>query len=191
MTKKGLMLSGNFYHANDSKLSSERLRIRKLTKKYNSLSPQQISRKDRLLNKMLGKRGKNCVIHPPFYCDYGYNIEVGENFFANYNCIMLDVNSIVIGDNVMLGPGVIITTAGHPIHPDDRKSGYEYGLKISVGNNVWIGANAILNPGISIGDNVVIGSGSVVVNDLPANTVCVGNPAHIVKRITDDMKQCT
>lgn len=191
MTQKELMLSENFYHANDVELAAERLRVRKLTKKYNALSPSKINRKNHLLYKILGKRGENCIIHPPFYCDYGYNIEIGENFFANYNCIMLDVNKIVIGDNVMLGPRVTISTAGHPIHPNDRKRGYEYGKKISIGNNVWIGANVVLNPGISIGNNVVIGSGSVVISNLPANTVCVGNPAHVVKKITEDLRQFT
>ena len=191
MTQKELMLCEKFYHADDNTLSAERLRVRKLIQKYNALSPTKVKQKNHLLNKILGKRGEKCVIHPPFYCDYGYNIEVGENFFANYNCIMLDVNKISIGVNVMLGPGVIITTAGHPIHPDDRKTGCEYGKKISIGNNVWIGANAILNPGITVGDNVVIGSGSVVVCDLPDNVVCVGNPAHVVKEISQNHRQLT
>lgn len=189
MTQKELMLSGAYYRADDSELSTERLQLRKYIKKYNSSPPAKIRKRDKLLYKILGKRGKKCIIHPPFYCDYGYNIEVGENFFANYNCVLLDVNRIIIGDNVMLAPGVIITTAGHPIHPEDRNSGQEYGHQITIGNNVWIGANAIINPGVTIGNNVVIGAGSVVIDDVPNDVVCVGTPSHVVKQITDECRQ--
>lgn len=189
MIQKKRMLSGHPYKADDPLLSKERIRARKLAKKYNASSPSKIRKKTKLLHKMLGKCGDKCVIHPPFYCDYGYNIEVGENFFANYNCILLDINKITIGNNVMLAPGVIITTAGHPIHSGARNSGWEYGKPIRIGNNVWIGTNAVINPGVSIGNNVVIGSGSIVVHNIPDNVVCVGNPSRIVKRITEDDKQ--
>lgn len=189
MNQKELMLGGYPYRADDPLLSRERMRLRKLIRKYNRSSPSEIKKRTKLLYKILGKRGNKCVIHPPFYCDYGYNIEVDDNFFANYNCILLDVNKIVIGKNVMLAPGVIITTAGHPIHPTARNSGLEYGKAIKIGNNVWIGANVVINPGVTIGDNVVIGSGSVVIHDIPDNVVCVGNPIQIVKKITESDKQ--
>lgn len=189
MIQKELMLGGYPYQANNSLLSNERMKLRKLIKKYNNSWPSEIKKRTKLLYRILGRRGNKCIIHPPFYCDYGYNIEVGENFFANYNCILLDVNKIIIGENVMLGPGVIITTAGHPIHPEARNSGLEYGKIIKIGNNVWIGANAVINPGVIVGNNAVIGSGSVVINDIPDNVVCVGNPARVVRKITDDDKQ--
>lgn len=189
MIQKERMLAGYPYRPDDQLLSRERMRVRKLTKKYNASSPSKTRARINLLHKILGKCGKKCVIHPPFYCDYGYNIEVGENFFANYNCILLDVNKITIGKNVMLAPNVIITTAGHPIHPEARNSGWEYGKPIRIGNNVWIGTNVVINPGVSIGNNVVIGSGSTVIKDIPDNVVCAGNPSKIIKKITEDDKQ--
>lgn len=189
MTQKELMLCGYPYRADDVLLSKERMRVRRLTKKYNQSSPTSLKKRTKLLFKILGKRGDKCIIHPPFYCDYGYNIQVGENFFANYNCTMLDVNKIIIGKNVMLAPGVIITTAGHPIHPDIRNSGLEYGKPIEIGDNVWIGANAVINPDVTIGNNVVVGSGSVVTSDIPSNVVCAGNPARIIRKITESDKQ--
>lgn len=189
MNQKERMLGGYPYQADDKLLSRERIRVRKLIKKYNASSPSEIRKRTNLLHKILGKQGEKCVIHPPFYCDYGYNIEVGENFFANYNCILLDINKITIGKNVMLAPSVIVTTAGHPIHSEARNSGWEYGKPIKIGNNVWIGTNVVINPGVSIGNNVVIGSGSIVIQDIPDNVVCVGNPAKIIKRITEDDKQ--
>lgn len=189
MIQKERMLGGYPYRADDQLLSSERTKVRKLIKKYNASLPSKIRKRTNLLNKILGKCGNKCIIHPPFYCDYGYNIEVGENFFANYNCILLDINKITIGKNVMLAPNVIITTAGHPIHFEARNSGWEYGKPIKIGNNVWIGTNVVINPGVSIGNNVVVGSGSVVTQDIPDNVVCVGNPSKIIKRITEDDKQ--
>lgn len=189
MMQKQRMLNGYPYQANDLLLSKERLKVRKLIKKYNDSSPSEIRKRTKLLYKILGARGNKCIIHPPFYCDYGYNIEVGENFFANYNCILLDVNRIIIGKNVMLAPNVIVTTAGHPIHPESRNSGFEYGKPIKIGNNVWLGANVVVNPGVSIGNNVVIGSGSIITHDIPDNVVCVGNPIHIVREITEYDKQ--
>ena len=121
----------------------------------------------------------------PFHCDYGYNIEAGNNFYANYNLTILDVGKVVIGENVMVAPNVSIYTAGHPIHPDSRNSGYEYGIGVTIGNNVWIGGNTVINPGVHIGDNVVVGSGSVVTKDIPANAIAAGNPCKVLRFITD------
>ena len=121
----------------------------------------------------------------PFLCDYGSNIEVGDNFFANYNLIVLDVGKVTIGNNVMIAPNVSIYTAGHPIHPDSRNSGYEYGIDISIGDNVWIGGNVCILPGVHIGNNVVIGAGSVVTKDIPDDSIAAGNPCRLVRTITD------
>lgn len=124
-------------------------------------------------------------INPPFYCDYGNHIQVGKNFFANYNCTILDVAKVTFGDNCMLAPNVAIYTAGHPLHPDSRNSMYEYGIEVNIGNNVWIGGNTVILPGVSIGDCCVVGAGSVVTKDIPAWSVAAGNPAKIIRKITD------
>lgn len=125
-------------------------------------------------------------IETPFRCDYGSNITVGNNFYANFNCTILDVGKVVIGENVMFAPNVSLYTAGHPVHPDSRNSGYEYGIAITIGNNVWIGGNVIVNPGVTIGNNVVIGAGSVVTKDIPDNVIAVGSPCRIVREITEE-----
>ena len=125
-------------------------------------------------------------IEAPFHCDYGYNIEVGENFFANYNLTVLDVGKVRIGKNAQIAPNVSIYTAGHPIHPESRNSGYEYGIDVTIGDNVWIGGNVCIMPGVTVGDNVVIGAGSVVTKDIPDSVIAVGNPCRVVRAITDD-----
>jgi acetyltransferase-like isoleucine patch superfamily enzyme len=135
------------------------------------------------------KHGKSIYIEPPFRCDYGKHIEIGDNFYANSGCIIIDVATVKIGDNVMLGPNVAIITAGHPIHYAVRNTKYEYGIPITIGNNVWIGANVVILPGANIGDNTVIGAGSVVTKDIPSNVVAVGNPCKPIKIIKDEDKQ--
>ncbi len=119
----------------------------------------------------------------PFYCDYGYNIEVGDNFYANFGCVILDVNRVTIGDNVLLAPNVQIYTAGHPVDPEKRLTGKEYGKPVFIGNNVWIGGGVIICPGVKIGDNVTIGAGSVITRDIPNNTIAVGNPCKVIKSV--------
>lgn len=141
---------------------------------------------DELIRDILGKSGIGIHIEVPFHCDYGKNIEVGNNFFANYNCIILDCGKVIIGNNVLFAPNVSLYTAGHPIHPDSRNSGYEYGISISIGNNVWLGGNVVVNPGVHIGNNVVIGSGSVVTKDIPDNVIAVGNPCKVIREITEE-----
>ena len=126
---------------------------------------------------------------PPFYCDYGSHIEVGENFFANYNCTILDVAPVKIGDNVLFGPNVSLYTAGHPLHPVSRNSAYEYGISITIGDNVWLGGNVVVTPGVHIGNNVVIGAGSVVTKDIPDNMVAAGNPCRVIREITEEDKK--
>jgi acetyltransferase-like isoleucine patch superfamily enzyme len=139
-----------------------------------------------LIRDILGRAGVGVHIKAPFYCDYGKNIEVGDYFYANYNCVILDVGKVIIGNNVKFGPNVSLYTAGHPIHPDSRNSGYEYGIGITIGDNVWIGGSVVVNPGVRIGNNVVVGSGSVVTKDIPDNVVAVGNPCKVIREITEE-----
>lgn len=139
-----------------------------------------------MLKQILGKTGENIWIEAPFHSDYGWNIEVGENLFANYNLIILDVAKVTIGKNVQIAPNVSIYTAGHPIHPDTRNTGYEYGIPITIGDNVWIGGNVVILPGVTIGDNVVIGAGSVVSKDIEDNKIVIGNPCKVVREITEE-----
>lgn len=132
---------------------------------------------------------KQLTVEQPFHCDYGSNIEVGENFFANYNLTILDVAKVVIGSNVQIAPNVSIYTAGHPLDPEARNSGYEYGIGITIGDNVRIGGNTVINPGVHIGSNVVIGSGSVVTKDIPDNAIAVGNPCRVLRYLTEEDKK--
>ena len=162
---------------------------KKLLYEYNHLSPEKWDQETILLKKILGKTGTRLKIEQPFHCDYGKHIEVGENFYANYNLIILDVAKVKIGDNVLCAPNVGIYTAGHPIHHEPRNLGWEYGFSITIGNNVWIGANAIILPGVTIGDNVVVGAGSVVTKDIPNDCIVTGNPAKVLRKITDEDKK--
>lgn len=152
---------------------------------YNNLPPEQQDARAELLRTILGKAGSNAWIEAPFYCDYGVNIEVGDNFFANYNLTILDVGKVTVGNNVLIAPNVSIYTAGHPLHPDSRNSGYEYGIDISIGDNVWIGGNVCILPGVHIGNNVVIGAGSVVTKDIPDDYIAAGNPCALIRTITE------
>lgn len=141
-----------------------------------------------IVKRLFGK-SDGAFVNPPFYCDYGKNIEVGKNFFANYNCMIIDVARVTIGENCMMAPNVAIYTAGHPIHPAARNSAYEYGIEVTIGDNVWLGGNTVVVPGVHIGSNVVIGAGSVVTKDIPDWSVAVGNPCRVVKKITEEDKQ--
>ena len=185
MNQKERMLANLPYKAWLDGLSEERTENAKRIYEYNNLSPERWNERPALLKKILGKTGESINIQPPFRCDYGYNIEVGENFFANYNLIVLDVGKVRIGNNVQIAPNVAIYTAGHPIHPDSRNSGYEYGIDIEIGDNVWIGGNTCIMPGVKIGKNVVIGGGSVVTKDIPDNMIAVGNPCKVIREITE------
>ena len=186
MNQKERMLAGLPYKAWMDGLSQERLENKKKIFAFNHLEPDKIEEKEKLLKEILGKTGKYVNIEAPFHCDYGYNIEVGENFFANYNFTVLDVGKVRIGANAQIAPNVSIYTAGHPIHPDSRNSGYEYGISVTVGDNVWIGGNACIMPGVTIGNNVVIGAGSVVTKDVPDNVIAAGNPCKIIRTITEE-----
>lgn len=189
MNHKERMLAGLPYKAWKDGLPEEQMENKKRIYEYNLCPPDQTEKIDRLIRAILGKAGKNISFLAPFHCDYGKNIKVGNNFYANYNCIILDVGPVIIGDNVMFGPNVSLLTAGHPVHPVSRNSGYEYGLGITIGNNVWIGGHTVVNPGLSIGDNAVIGSGSVVTKNIPENVVAAGNPCKILREITEADKK--
>ena len=185
MTQKERMLSELPYKAWMDGLSEERASAKRLVYEYNSLHPDENERRDRLIRELIGTCGKEIYIEAPFRCDYGSNIEVGENFYSNYNLTILDVGKVKIGSNVMFAPNVSIYTAGHPLHPSSRNSGYEYGISITIGDNVWVGGNVVINPGVHIGNNAVIGSGSVVTKDIPDNALAAGNPCRVIRMISE------
>lgn len=189
MKEKEKMLDGKAYLSFGEELFSERQFAKELVFEFNNLRPSEIEKRNEILKKLLGKTGESFFIEPPFRCDYGYNLTIGENFYSNYNFTVLDCGKVTIGDNVMIAPNVSLFTAGHPIHFEPRNLGVEYALPINIGNNVWIGGGVIVNPNITIGDNVVIGSGSVVTKDIPSNYVAVGNPCKLVRQITSEDKE--
>lgn len=192
MTEKEKMLQQKMYDANyNPELHAERNKAKDLCFDYNHLRPSDEERQRKILQQLLGKTGQNFCITAPFWCDYGYNIELGENFYANHNLVILDCAKVKFGDNVFVAPNCGFHTAGHPIDFERRNQGLEYAYSITVGNNVWIGAGVQVMPGVTIGDNVVIGGGSVVVKDIPSNSVAVGNPCKVIRPITDeDKKTC-
>lgn len=183
MTEKDKMLRGELYNANDSELVSEREACKRRCYNYNDLRSSHKTGKRELLQKLLGKCGNTLTLEPTIWFDYGYNIEVGENFYANHNLVILDAAKVTFGDNVFIAPNCGFYTATHPIDAPTRNQGLEYALPITVGNNVWIGAGVTVLPGVAIGDNCVIGAGSVVVKSIPANTVAVGNPCRVIKQL--------
>lgn len=192
MTEKEKMVSQKLYDANyNADILAERSRAKDLCWQYNQLRPSDEEGHQKILRELLGKTGASAIITPPFWCDYGYNIELGENFYSNHNLVILDGARVTFGDNVFVAPDCGFHTAGHPIDAERRNQGLEYAYPITVGSNVWIGAGVQVMPGVTIGDNVVIGGGSVVVKDIPSNSVAVGNPCHVIRPITDeDKKTC-
>ncbi len=185
MTEKEKMLNEDLYDAADKELSELSTKARMLYWKYNQTSPLEQNEREQLLKELLGGFGKKLEILPPFYCDYGFNISIGDNVFMNMNCCILDVVPVVIGDNVMFGPNVQIYTATHPINPNKRIEGLESGKIIIIEDNVWIGGGAIVCPGVKIGKGSVIAAGAVVVKDVPENVFVGGNPAKIIKKELD------
>lgn len=177
------MMNGELYNAADQQLLSERKNARRLTRLFNESLEIDDNKRTELIKELFGSTGENFFIEPTFRCDYGYNIHVGENFYANFDCVFLDVCEIRIGDNCFIAPGVHIYTATHPLNANERISGAEYGVPVYIGDNVWIGGRAIINPGVKIGNNVVIASGAVVTKEVPDNVVVGGNPAKIIKNL--------
>lgn len=172
----------------DKEILEEQKICRKKLQKLNFIDRSDFDEIQKIVHDLLGK-SENAFINPPFYCDYGKNIEVGKNFYANYNCTILDVAKVIIGDNCFMAPNVAIYTAGHPIHPISRNSLYEYGKEITIGDNVWLGGNTVICPGVHIGNNVVIGAGSVVTKDIPDWSFAAGNPCCVLRKITEDDKR--
>lgn len=184
MEEKEKMLAGELYNANyDEKLIKDRYTAKDICYQYNNLKPSDLEGKENLIKKLFAKTGNQITVEQNFWCDYGYNIYVGENFYANHNCVILDCAKVEFGDNVFIAPNCSFYTAGHPIDVELRNKGLEYAKPIKIGNNVWIGGNVIVLPGVTIGDNVTIGAGSVVTKDIPANVVAVGNPCRVIKEI--------
>ena len=187
MTEKEKMLTGMIYDANnDPPLIAERLKCKELCRDYNDLRPSETGPREALLRRMLGETKDGLLIEQPFYCDYGYNIRVGNNFYANFNLVILDEAQVTFGDNVFIAPNCGFYTAGHSIDAVERNKGLEYARPISVGNNVWIGAGVSVLPGVTIGDNCVIGAGSVVIRDIPSDSIAVGNPCKVIKTIKNE-----
>jgi maltose O-acetyltransferase len=172
----------------DTKVVEEMKKCRKLIQKLNHTDWTDFDALANITKELLGK-SDNAILTPPFFCDYGSHIEVGKNFSTNYNCTILDVAKVKFGDNCMLAPNVAIYTAGHPVYPSTRNSGYEYGKEITIGDNVWIGGSTVVCPGITIGSNVVIGAGSVVTKDIPDWCIAAGNPCKVIRKITADDKK--
>jgi len=179
-TEKEKMLAGELYIAEDPTLRAEREHALALLHRYNS-TPWQQTTHHALLAQLLGTCGNGSVIKPPFFCDYGFNISLGRGVFLNYNCVLLDVNPITIGDQTQIGPAVQIYTADHPRTPEARRASLESGRPVRIGANVWIGGGAIILPGITIGDDAIIGAGSVVTRDVPAGATVAGNPARALR----------
>lgn len=184
MTEKDKAKVGMLYDANyDKALIDERDRCKNICHIYNNLPPSQLKERFEVLRSLLGSTGKTFQIEQPFYCDYGYNISIGENFFANMNCVILDGAKVTFGDNVFVAPNCGFYTAGHPLDIARRNKGLEYAYPITVGNNVWIGANVAVLPGVTIGDGAVIAAGSVVTGNIPAGVLAAGNPCRVIKKI--------
>ena len=188
MTEKELMLSEQLYIANDAELAKDNAKARKLTRLINMATEEQADYRLQLFRELFGSIGNKFWVEPPFRTDYGCNTYIGDNFYANYDCIFIDVAKIVIGNNVFLGPRVCLYTAGHPIDAEIRNEQLEYGKNIKIGNDVWIGGNTVINPGVTIGDNVVIGSGSVVTKDIPSGVIAAGVPCRVIRKITEEDK---
>ncbi|KRM54992.1 sugar O-acetyltransferase [Lacticaseibacillus sharpeae] len=183
---KTRMLHGKLYRADDPQLRTMHRHAQQLLYLYNQTAPEDDSARAKLLAQILNVPATDAHFEPPMRMDYGVNVQVGKNFYANFDSILLDVAPITIGDNVMFGPRVGIYTAGHPLSPTVRNDGLEYGHPITIGNNVWLGGNVTVCPGVTIGDDVVIGAGAVVTRDIPSGVIAAGVPATPIRPITED-----
>ncbi|MDE6313619.1 MAG: sugar O-acetyltransferase [Lachnospiraceae bacterium] len=190
MTEKKKMQAGVLYDANyDQELLKERTACKDLCHKFNQLLPSQSKEQQELMKQILGKTKGNFFITAPFWCDYGYNIDIGENFYVNHNCVILDCAKVTFGDNVFIAPDCGFHTAGHPLDVEQRNQGLEYAYPITVGDNVWIGAGVHVLPGVSIGSGSVIGAGSLVNRDIPEGVLAAGNPCKVIRKLTEEDKK--
>jgi maltose O-acetyltransferase len=179
-SEKDRMLAGELYTAaNCPELAADNARANDWINRYNASLTASFEERHAMLTELFASVGEGAVIRPPFYCDYGYNISLGRGVFLNFNCIILDVVEVTIGDPTQIGPGVQILTPNHPRDPEQRRSGLEFGRPIHIGSNIWIGGGALIMPGVTIGDNAIIGAGSVVTRDVPAGATAFGNPARV------------
>lgn len=185
MTERERMLSGQLYDAGDETLTAARDRAKRLTWRYHQLDPTDWDSRTQILQELLGHLGEDSWIEPPFRCDYGTQISIGDHFFANYDCIFLDVAPITIGNRVMFGPRVCLYTAGHPLDAATRNTGLEFGKPIAIGDDVWLGGNVVVLPGVTIGAGTVVAAGSVVRRDLPPHVLAAGNPCQVLRPITE------
>jgi len=188
-TEKEKMLAGELYDASDPCIQAGHMQALRWMGRYNAAASSPAFERHKLLREMLGEVGEGVVIRPPFYFDYGYNIRIGAGVFLNFNCVILDVVEVTIGDKTQIGPGVQILAADHPRDPAVRASGLEFGQPVRIGKNVWIGAGAIILPGVTVDDDAVIGAGSVVTRDVPAGATVIGNPAQLRAPSPDDVRR--
>lgn len=188
MSNKEKMLTGEYYISWDEELTLEREKAKDLLFEFNNIRPSLRGKRETIIHKLFGKVGKNCWIESPFNCDYGYNITVGDNFYTNTNCCILDCAKVTIGNNVWIGPNVGIYTPNHAFDSKERTDGYEKSLPIEIGDNVWIGGGVTIIGGVKIGANSIIGAGSVVTKNIPAGVIAAGNPAKVIREITANDK---
>lgn len=182
MTELEKMISGELYYAGDEQLYIKRLKCKDMCARFNSLKPSEEDKRIELINNIVGKAGNDVWIEQTFWCDYGFNIELGDYFYSNHNLVVLDCAKVVFGNNCLVGPNCAFYTAVHPLDPEQRKKGLEYAKPIYVGDDVWIGGNVVVLPGVTIGSGSVIGAGSVVTKDIPEGVVALGNPCRVVKK---------
>lgn len=189
MTIRERMKKGMLYVDNGEGLEEERTRCKELLYDYNNTRPREETKRKELLREILGDMGENIWIEPPLHMAYGKNVHIGDYFYANFNLVIVDDIDVYIGDNVMIAPNVTITPTGHPVDPEIRRPGTQFSIPVRIGNDVWIGSNAVILPGVNIGNNSVIGAGSVVTHDIPDNVVAVGNPCRVLRPISERDKE--
>ena len=189
MTTRERMQSGKLYFCTDEEIAKEQLECLEILYDYNHTRPSESQKREQILKNLLAEIGENCYIEPPLHANWGKYTHFGNNVYANFNLTLLDDTDIFVGDNVMFGPNVIIATAGHPVDPPLREKVAQFNIPVRIGKNVWIGAGAIVLPGVTIGDHSVIGAGSVVTKDIPPNVVAVGNPCRVLREINDRDKE--
>ena len=189
MTTRERMQSGKLYFCTDEEIAKEQLECLEILYDYNHTRPSESQKREQILKNLLAEIGENCYIEPPLHANWGKYTHFGNNVYANFNLTLVDDTDIFVGDNVMFGPNVIIATAGHPVDPPLREKVAQFNIPVRIGKNVWIGAGAIVLPGVAIGDHSVIGAGSVVTKDIPPNVVAVGNPCRVLREINDRDKE--